>query len=236
MSDLREKREIAQSEARDLTGKIIAGTLGLGPAYDLITTLVVPLHKKKQKEFVQDLAIRLKKLEDQGHINFEKLAQNEEFNTIITKAILLAQQNHQKEKIEALKGIVINSSHELSQDKEMFDWADHFLKVVERISPFHILLLKTFYAPGDAARENQTNFPDEYKRLSSRDVFFTIFPQYKIRAKLIGQCWKELYDLGFVALEHFENAEHKSGELKKLTTDFGDKFLNMISSDELITD
>jgi len=99
MNKLREKSEILQSEARDLTGKIIAGTLGLGPAYDLITTLVVPLHKKKQKNFIQDLAIRLKKLESQGKIDFDELAQNEEFNTIITKAILLAQQNHQKEKL-----------------------------------------------------------------------------------------------------------------------------------------
>lgn len=238
MSDpIQEKREIEQSEARHKAAKIVTGLIpGGASAYELFTTLVQPLHEKRRDEWIRDITLRLSKLEEKGKINLKELKENEEFNTVITKATLLAQQNHQEEKIEALKAIVVNSSLELSQDKEMFDWANHFLKVIERISPFHILLLNTFYAPGDVARENKTDFPDEYKTLSSREVFFTIFPQYKARTKLISQCWKELYDLGFLNKRSIEGGQHKSGELMKMTTDFGDKFLRMIKSDELISD
>ncbi|SMO38549.1 hypothetical protein [Fodinibius sediminis] len=117
----------------------------------------------------------------------------------------------------------------------MFDWADHFLNVIERISPFHILLLKTFQSPEDIVREKGIDLGSEFNSLQSKDVFFDIYPEYRDRAKLITQCWKELYELGFVAFESFEDGRHMPGKLNKLTTDFGNKFLDMISSDELNT-
>lgn len=238
--DLREKREIAQSEARDKTAKIISSFVPGGTAaYELLTTLVVPLHEKKKREFINDLAIRLKRLEEQGQIDFEELAQNEEFNTIITKAILLAQQNHQKEKLEALRNIVLNSTEWLSKGEPIFDWSHKFLMIVDQISPLHILLLKTFQHPAKAAQEQNVNF-DDMVSASNKEVFFDIYPDLKDRSALAAQCWRELESFGFVALNNFENSKgseglsyiHKHGKLFPQTTDFGNKFLDMIESQD----
>lgn len=240
MSDPKQKREIAQSEARDKTVKIISSFVPGGTAaYELITTLVVPLHEKKKREFINDLAIRLKKLEDQGHIDFEELAQNEEFNTIITKAILLAQQNHQKEKLEAFRNIVLNCTEWLSKGEPIFNWSHKFLMIVDQISPLHILLLKTFQNPAKAAREHNVNF-DEMVSASNKEVFFKIYPDLKDRSALANQCWKELHSFGFVALNNFTKSEgteslpylHNHGKLLSQTTDFGNKFLDMIRYSE----
>lgn len=48
--NIHNKREIEQSEARDKLAKVLAGMVPLGSsAYELITTIVVPLHKKKKR-------------------------------------------------------------------------------------------------------------------------------------------------------------------------------------------
>jgi hypothetical protein len=56
MSGLKEKREIEQSEARYKLAKVLAGMVPLeSSVYELITTIVVPLHEKKKREFLNDL-------------------------------------------------------------------------------------------------------------------------------------------------------------------------------------
>jgi hypothetical protein len=56
MSGLKEKREIEQSEARYKLAKVLAGMVPLGSsAYELITTIVILLHEKKKREFLNDL-------------------------------------------------------------------------------------------------------------------------------------------------------------------------------------
>ncbi|NGP89687.1 hypothetical protein [Fodinibius halophilus] len=234
VQSIREKRRVERSERYHKTAEAFLGCIPYGSsAYSFFTTLFKPLYQKRREDWVKDIIIRLNKLENEGRIDLDELAENEEFNTLVIKATRLAEENHQKEKVEALKGIVINSSLELLQDKEMFDWANHFLKIIETISPFHILLLKTFQAPGDIVRVKSIDLGSEFNSLQTKTVFFAIYPEYRDRAKLITQCWKELHDLGFVAFESFEDGGHMPGQLNKLTTDFGDKFLRMIRSDEL---
>lgn len=238
--DLREKREIAQSEARDKFFKVLSSVVPYGSAaYELITTIVVPLHEKKKREFINDLAARLKKLEDQGQIDFEELAQHEEFNTIITKAILLAQQNHQEEKLEALRNIVLNSTKWLSKGEPIFDWSHKFLMIVDQISPLHILLLKTFRNPANAVQEKEVRFR-EGVGFNNADVFFKLYPGIKSRSALVAQCWKELHSFGFVGTGEFfdmTDAEemkyflHSHDRFVPQTTDFGNKFLDMITNE-----
>ena len=240
LDKIRDKREIAQSEAWDKTAKIISGLVPSGTAaYELLTTIVAPLHEKKRQEFINDLAHRIYKLESAGKIDIQQLAESEEFNTIITKAILLAQQNHQKEKTEAFRNIVLNSIEWLSNGEPIFDWSHKFLMVVDEISPLHILLLETFQNPEKAAREQNVNF-DEMVSASNKEVFFKIYPDLKDRSALANQCWKELYSYGFVVTDEFEdfrNIEvmaymHNHGKLISHTTDFGNKFLRMIEERE----
>lgn len=237
--ELRDKREIAQSEARDKTAKIFSGLVpGGASAYELFTAIVKPIHEKRKEDWVQEITLRLNELERNGKIDLEELSQNEEFNTIITKATLLAQQNHQKEKLIAFRNIVLNSTKWLSKGESIFDWSHKFLMIVDQISPLHILLLKTFQYPAKVAKEHNYSF--DKVQASNQDVFFNIYPELKDRSALANQCWKELQSFGFVH-SRFEFSLgdsdqviylHRHSKLISQTTDFGNKFLDMIESDE----
>lgn len=240
MSDLRKKREAEQSEAIHKTVEIISGLVPGGTSvYKLFTALVKPLHEKRFDEWVKETTLRLHKLEQDGKIDLKELSQNNEFNTIITKATLLAQQNHQEEKIDAFRNIVLNSSKWLSKDESIFDWSHKFLLIVDQISPLHILLLKTFRKPAKVAKMEGVDF-DSTLSANNSDVFFKIYPNLKDRVALANQCWKELYSFGFVARDNFLETEdakdmvyhHSHGVLKPQTTDFGNKFLNMVENED----
>src|SRR5690554_2930058 len=113
MASPQEKREIARSEARDKTAKIISGLIpGGSSAYELFTALVQPLHVQRREEWIEDVTRRLHKLEQEEKIDLKTLSESEEFNTIITRSTLLAIQTHQEKKKKALSKIVTNSSLE----------------------------------------------------------------------------------------------------------------------------
>ena len=119
----------------------------------------------------------------------------------------------------------------------MFDWAVHFLHILDRISPMHILLLKTFRNPYSAVEKKQVDLSE--KGLYRNDeIFFRLYPELKDRAALINQCWNELVSYGFIIDEHFglgtgkSHSMHTDEKILPKSTDFGNKFLDMIESDE----
>lgn len=237
---LRQKREIERSEdthkALRLKSSLIPGG---AKVYDTFTALVQPMYEKRKDGWLNLLMHDLVRREEEGLISLEKLSKNEEFVTIVTKATILAQQNHQKEKLDALRNIVLNSTEWLSKGEPIFDWSHKFLMIVDQISPLHILLLKTFQNPAKEAQEQNINF-DEMVSASNKEVFFRIYPGLKDRTALANQCWKELYRFGFVASDNFSKTEgtenmpylHNHGKLLSQTTDFGNKFLDMIRYSE----
>lgn len=231
MDDLREKREIAQSEARDKTAKIISSFMPGGTAaYELITTLVVPLHEKKKREIINDLATRLKRLEDQAQVDFEELAKNEEFNTVITQVILMAQQNHQKEKLEALRNVVINAAVKIPNNIIEFDEIEYFMTIIGRINSTHIFLLQLFHNPNEVAKDRKNNLSPTLT-IDSKQVLEKLYPQLRKKMVLVTQYWKDLNGYGLLKGENITIGRHTKRELQKLTTELGDKFLEMIESE-----
>jgi hypothetical protein len=230
--NLKDKRDNLQSEARDKTAKIIAGMIPMGSAsYELITTLVVPLHEKKKQEFINDLATRLKRLEKQGKVDFKELAENEEFNTIITKAILLAQQNHQKEKIIALKSLVINSTLEINSGMLDYEEQNMYLRIVERIDATQFIMLKMFYKPKDYLHAiDRADLINSTDRIST--LFLNVYPDFKEKIDLLTQMWAELHRFGLVSSEIFSNqfSINTTTLRSNVITSFGIKFLELIDN------
>lgn len=233
---LQRKREIEQSEVRDKLAKVLAGMVPLGSSvYELLTTIVVPLHEKKKREFLSDLADRLKKLEDEGRIDYEELAESEEFNTIITKAILLAQQNHQEEKLEALKNLVLNASEKLLNEAIEFDEVDFFLSVMNSMNSIHIFLIKFLNKPGSSAQEKGI-FLTPQKKSELKDVdtefkklFFSIHPEFKEKEALVEFSWNELNRMGLAKRISFNSIISDVDYGQSALTELGLKFLEFIS-------
>ena len=226
----KEKRNIAQSEARDKTAKVIAGILPMGSAaYELITTIVVPLHEKKKREFINDLASRLKRLEEEGKIDFDQLGESEEFNTIITKAILLAQQNHQKEKLEAVRNVVTRSALDLPQLVNNYDETEYFLNLIEEINPIQIYLLKFFHNPESKSIKSEKKIPGN-PTLITRQIISYLFPELYKKIGIVSQYWRDLQRSGLLIGDDITIGRHTKHKIQKLTTDLGDRFLEMIET------
>lgn len=228
--DSKQKREIAQSEARDKIAKIISSFVPGGTAaYELVTTLVVPLHEKKKWEFINDMAIRLKRLEDQGHIDFEELAQNEEFNTIITKAILLAQQNHQKEKLEALRNIVINSAIKITDKDLEYDSIEFYVRLINTLSTSHIKILKALHDENDF-RVAIDKIGSSYSMVNFGHLLKTLIPSFNVQDKFLQLAVRELFNYGLTNKESTTQSIGKDDKLDEIRTEIGLSFIEYITS------
>lgn len=227
--ELRDKREIAQSEARDKTAKIFSGLVpGGASAYELFTAIVKPLHEKRKEEWVREVTIRLSKLEQRERIDLEELSRNEEFNTIITKATILAQQTHQKEKHEALRNIVVKSAAGAPKLVKNFDETDYFLNLLSEINPTQIFLLKLFNNPEAAVKDLKSKVPGD-PTLNSWQVISYLYPDLQKKKEVIAQYWRELQRLGLMVGNDITIGRHTKYKIQKLTTELGDRFLEMIS-------
>jgi hypothetical protein len=228
---IREKREIEQSEARDAAGKIISTVAGLGEVYDRFTALVKPLHVKRKDEWLTKLMHDLRRREKDGLISLKALSENEEFNTIITKATLFAQQNHQKEKLEALRNVVSNTAVKISIQDIESDVIEHYLHLIERFSNLHFLLLKTFQNPGTITMGLEGNI-----KLSDttniRMLFSRIHPELNPRLDFIQLIWKDLYTQGLVSKETMQHSVSDGKVIRSLLTDFGEGLMNFIEEQE----
>ncbi len=236
---IRDKREIERSEAFHKTAKILSGLLPAGgSAYELFTALVKPLHEKRREDWVREVTLQLHKLESDGRINMEELSENEEFNTVITKATLLAQQTHQKEKIEALRNVVVNAALKLPVQVTDFDLLDYFLTILDQINPIQILLLKVYKNPVEAASESGidlTPFKESTSLLHGSEIkhlFYRIYPELKEKDTLVVYAWKELIRIGFVQAEPISKRVPSSSILKIRTKKIGEQFLEMIEGEE----
>jgi len=182
--------------------------------------------------------MRLHKLETEGQINLEELSRNEEFNTIITKATLLAQQTHQQEKIKALRNIVQNAAIKIPSHITDFDMMDYFLSTLEQINPIQILLLKVYQNPQAAALEKNIDtkpFRDSTSLLQGSEIknlFYLIHPELKEKNELVIYSWKELMRIGFVKSEPINKRVPNSSILKVRTRKLGEQFLEMIEGRE----
>lgn len=235
--DIKNRREIEQSESFHKAAKLISGLIpGGASAYELFTALVKPLHEKRREEWVKSVTLRLHKLETKGKVNLKELARNEEFNTLLTKATLIAQQNHQEEKIEALKNLVINTSLNISEETLDFEMADYFLSILDRINPIHILLLKIFRDPEQAGIDNDLTLENFIEATQSPQnsyghFLLTIYPDLKPKKELIEMCWSDLHHFKLVKWDNLFIGDNLVRIGMELTTDLGNQFLKMIEED-----
>ena len=198
MKSPKQKREIAQSEARHKTLKIVSGLVPVGATlYELFTAIVTPLHEQRREEWMREVAMRLDKLEKEGVVNLEDLSQNEEFNTIITRATLLALQTHQKEKKNAFKNIVTETALHITADDLDFDEMHVMLTILERLSSLHIYLLTMMDNLRERAQKAGIEVNDKPIDLKA-GIVFRLDDTLKDKKDMVNLCWVDLISNGLV--------------------------------------
>ena len=114
-----------------------------GSAAELFNAIIGPPIAKRQDEWIQGIANRLKKLEEKVKgLKLEDLSRKDSFITMMMQASQTAIRTHQQEKLEALQNAVLNSALLNAPEDDM---QIIFLNLIERYSLSHIRMLKTYY-------------------------------------------------------------------------------------------
>lgn len=174
------------------------------------------------KAIVKDMQ-RLKKRLD------EKLTQTDEFAFIFEQCFRGAIENYQKEKLDAFKGILINST--IGTDLSDYE-KEYFLNLINALSVLHIRILKFLARPIEYLNENR--IPQEQIQGGFSNFFKIAIPDVNI--ELIKSAFGDLYQYGFLnTRKDIFHAMTSSKGLRLLgdrTTELAKKFINFCTTPE----
>jgi hypothetical protein len=209
----RSREDIVHSAAKALIGSVpYAGNA----AAEFFQILVQPSLERRRDEWMNDVADRLKKLEEEG-LTIEKLQAKEQFVSALMQATQISMRTHQKEKREALRNAVINSAKPNPPDEAM---QQMFLAFVDNFTEWHIRLLKLFNAPPPVPGLSMGG-------LST--VLEHYYPEVRGRREFYDQVWRDLYIRGLVIGEHMHGTVSGRGLTQQQTTQMGAAFIKFIT-------
>ena len=120
--------------------RAIIGALPLfsGTVLETFNALIVPPIEKRKAKWMIKVSEALAELQEKFDLNVESLAENQHFISILLHASSIAIKNHQDEKINSLKNVLINSisSKSISEDVQFT-----FLNLINEFTPTHLKIL-----------------------------------------------------------------------------------------------
>lgn len=188
-------KQAATSGGTEHLVNIIKAGLATAPFCGGIASLMsdyIPSSKfKRLEQFADRIAQDLNKL--QGQVDEMKL-QTDEFAYIFENCFKGVADNYQKEKIEAFRGILINSAigSNLSEDEKQY-----FLNLVNTLSVLQVRILKFIAKPVEYLKEN--NIPQEKIRGGFSDFFPVAIPG--INLEVIQSAFGDLYRNGLITTD-----------------------------------
>ena len=216
----------------DITYDLVKGilsvipTLGSPASVLLDTVFTAPLDKRKQ-EWLERLADDVTYMQEIiKDLTPEKLSKDQAFVTVALQASQIAIRNHQKEKIEALSGAVLNSvlPNAPEEDQQLI-----FLRLIDHLTPWHLRVLALTNDPVEWMMGNGINIPS-WTSGSLAGVICHCFPELKVKGEFCGQVIRDLLSEGL--LEQGINLNTMmtgGGVLASRTTITGKTFLRFIA-------
>lgn len=222
--------DINKTSAGDIAYAAVKAGLGSIPilgsaATELFGLVVTPPLDKRRQEWMNEIAEKLKSLEENNRIDFAGLSQNEQFIDTIVQATSIAVKTSEQEKILALKNAVINTALNESPDKTK---SQIFLNLVDTFTVWHIKILNFFNNPRQwFTQAGQT--PPNLMMGSMFSVLRTAFPSLAGQDELVDVIWNDLHDTGFHQSSGLKTMMSGDGTLAGRTTQLGKEFIHFIS-------
>jgi len=128
-------------------------------ATELFERFVTPPLQKRTQRWMEDVAEALKDIEKKQGVTLDELQNDERFVTIMMQATSIAVRNHQREKLAALKNVIVNSvlGSNVGEDFELV-----FVRLVDELTPAHLYLLK-FFVDNDDNLKSLKSYPEIYQ-------------------------------------------------------------------------
>lgn len=113
--------------------------LGSGTVLEIFNAIITPPVEERRDEWMREITTEINELYERNILENGELLKNDEFISILIHASQLAIKNHQEDKLEALRNVVLHSliPSDLSIDKKF-----SFLGILDQITPTHIHVLK----------------------------------------------------------------------------------------------
>lgn len=185
----------------------------------------IPSSKFRRLEnFSKVIAEDVKRLESRLD---ENLVKTDEFAFVFEQCLLGVSQHYQKEKLEAFRGILINSA---MPNSGLSNYErEYFLNLVNSLSVLHIRVLKFLAKPMEYLSENEIA-PERIQGGFSQ-FFRIVIPGIDI--KLIESAFGDLYQYGFLNTQkdifHTMTSSQGLQLLGDRTTELAKKFINFCS-------
>ena len=179
------------------TAALAAAPIVGGPLATIFSKVKPSPLEKRHDKFLHLVNQRLKAIEEKvKRLDYESLARNETFITVLLQAWLVAIRNHQEEKIEALCNTVINTA--LTNDPDD-DEILMFLSYVDTMTQWHLRILNFFDNPRQCGKKHNISYPN-WSSGGVSNVLECTFPELEEKREFYSQIVSELYSRGLLNL------------------------------------
>ena len=224
-----DKLKVPEESEKDLVHSAAKGLLDSlpvlgGVATELFSYVIAPPIEKRKIEWMNEVASRIKMLEEEQTLNFEELKNNEQFIDVVLQATTQVLKSSEKEKIEAFQNAVLNTAIGESPGKTE---CQIFLNQLDTFTIWHIKILKLIDNPKKWYLNENRPLPSTN---SISGLITDAFPRLKGEDELIELIWRDLRNVGFHKTPDIKALMSTDGSFTERTTEFGQKFLKFISS------
>ena len=195
-------------------------------ASELFTAILASPLEKRRVAWMNDVAERLKELDERGELKLEDLQDNEAFITTVMQASQAAIRNHQSEKREALRNAVLNAALPHAPEESL---QQYFITLIDTFTVEHIRLLDFFKDPQIWFQRNNIA-PPQFLSAGLESVITSAWPELKNQYEFLNAVLEELKGKGFFLGGGLRITMDKHGLFEKRTTKMGDSFLKFITA------
>ena len=196
-------------------------------ASELFTVILAPPLETRRVEWMNDVAERLKELEERGELNLEDLQDNETFITTVMQASQAAIRNHQSEKREALRNAVLNAALPHAPEESL---QQHFINQVDTFTVWHIRLLDLFKDPSAWFKWEREELSGAPSVGILEHLITAAWPELKDQKDFLNVVVQELETKGLCKSSGLRTSMSPRGVHDKRTTRMGDAFLEFITA------
>jgi hypothetical protein len=217
------KKDIAHSLTKGGLGTIpVIGSL----ASEIFGLVVTPPLEKRRAEWMNEIAEKLKELQNKREIDLNELKEDEQFIDVVLQATTYALKTSEKKKIECFRNAILNTATGESPDKTK---SQIFLNQLDKFTEWHIIILDFIDSPINWF-EKKKKTPPNYMGGSIYTLIIETFPELKGQDELLDIIWDDLKMTGFHKAGGLKTMMTGNGILSDRTTAFGKEFLDFIKN------
>ena len=206
---------------------IVKAGLSTAPFCGGIASLMsdyIPSSKQKRlEEFVAQIAKDLERLQDK--VDESKIL-TDEFAFVFEECLRGAAENYQKDKLEAFRGILVNSAIRSDLEEEE---KEYFLNLVNTLSVLHMRILRFMALPHDYLEE--TGISPDRVRGGFSQIFSVVMPGVDTEA--VKSAFGDLHQYGMTNTDKsmFKTMTYDQGLnlVGNRVTKFGGRFISFCS-------